>query len=320
MAPEQAARKGRPEADGRADLYAVAVMIFEVFTGVRPFDGESPLEVMAKKVDPEFDPLALPAAKALTRPLRVFLAKGLAPEPDARYQDADAMLDAFENTLSGRVTSAVGLVRSSPTNPSDERPATPPSPAHHAIPMSTARMGEGPEVQGDGLLQEEVLSSTVSPQQPQSRVMRWWPWALAALAVPAGLLVFRALTPGSTAVNAVDPPAVVRSPAVGDVQAAAMPAQPADLDGGNTPDPSPDAVTPESDGVDVASPAVAKVGGTDAEPAVVHPGSSPGQAPVLKPGRKRDAGTGSGTRGKGGRTKKSTPRGYDDILKSMDKE
>lgn len=128
MAPEQAPRRARVEVDGRADLYSVAVMLFEVFTGALPFDGDSALEVLAKKCDPGYRPLDLPAARDLPRALRMFLEKGLANDPERRYSTAGEMLEALEGALSGRTVTAVGLAARE-SGSSGERPATPPSEA-----------------------------------------------------------------------------------------------------------------------------------------------------------------------------------------------
>jgi len=127
MAPEQAPRKGQPSVDGRADLYAVAVMLFEVFTGVRPFEGDTPIEVLTKKVDPSHDPLSCPEARPLPRALKAFLSRGMAADPGARFGDAQEMLAAFRDALSGRRATAVGTAPGRPGS-SDERPATPASP------------------------------------------------------------------------------------------------------------------------------------------------------------------------------------------------
>ncbi len=110
MAPEQIPRKEAPkEIDGRADLYAVTIMLFEILTGVRPYDGDSPLAVLARKLDPSFDPMSLPAAKPLAKGVRAFLAKGLAADPARRFASASEMLESMEKALETRAA-AVGLV------------------------------------------------------------------------------------------------------------------------------------------------------------------------------------------------------------------
>jgi serine/threonine-protein kinase len=116
MAPEQG-----PRIDHRADLYAVAIMLFEVFTGVRPFDGGTALEIMTKKVDPTYDPLSLKEAQGLPRGLREFLRKGMAKDPEDRFANASEMLKALEDALKARTTSALGFA-GHPRSSLEERP------------------------------------------------------------------------------------------------------------------------------------------------------------------------------------------------------
>ena len=220
MAPEQVPRKGRSEADGRADLYAVAVMIFEVFTGTMPFPGETPLEVMARKVDPEFDPLALPAAMTLTRQLRAFVAKGMAVEPEARYQTADEMLEAFESSLSGRATSAVGLARTAATDASDARAPTPPGGGSEpAAAPAVVSGGDAQGAQADGT-PELVPSRPAEPAAARMPIGGWWALGLVGLALLAGVLVLGAMTTGVFGSRGTPPAAATES---------TLPAVPADV-------------------------------------------------------------------------------------------
>jgi len=164
MAPEQAPHSGEVRhVDDRADLYAVAIMLYEVFTGVLPFDGGSALEINAKKVDPTYDPLSLKEAQGLPRVLREFLRKGMAKDPEARFANASEMLKALEAALTGHVTSALGFVASTHSS-SQERPKTPgsgPSESARASPEE-ARAGETEEesvVETKPIESSEVLAS-----------------------------------------------------------------------------------------------------------------------------------------------------------------
>jgi|GEM_PF-1645255 len=124
VAPEQVPRKGKPQVDGRADLYAVAVMLFEVFTGVLPFDGETALELLTKKVDPSYDPMELPQAKELPQALREFLAKGLKADPAERFANAQEMAQTLKAALATRRITAAGL-RMADISSSADRPVQP---------------------------------------------------------------------------------------------------------------------------------------------------------------------------------------------------
>jgi len=160
MAPEQAPRKGKPQVDGRADLYAVAVMLFEVFTGVLPFDGETALELLTKKVDPSYDPMELPQAKELPQALREFLAKGLKAEPEQRFANAQEMAQTLKAALATRRITAAGL-RMADISSSTDRPV-PPSGVDSASGQRLEQAG------GAGTSQAKSVSQ--APSAPQAVV------------------------------------------------------------------------------------------------------------------------------------------------------
>ena len=81
MSPEQA--RGRP-VDARADVWALGVVLFEMLTGRRPFDGEDVTQVLAAVVRGEPDWTLLPTA--LSQTVRVYLRRALEKDPAARVQ------------------------------------------------------------------------------------------------------------------------------------------------------------------------------------------------------------------------------------------
>ena len=85
MSPEQVSGK---DVDARSDLYSAACVIYEMIAGRSPFDAESNVDLAAKHLSdiPEppskFTPLEVPAG------LDAVILKGLAKNPDERYQSA----------------------------------------------------------------------------------------------------------------------------------------------------------------------------------------------------------------------------------------
>jgi len=95
MAPEQALGK---QIDARADLYAVATILFEMLVGRVPFDHTDPMQQMRMQVKappPRLDMLAKGAAWC-TPELVMFIEGGLTKNPDHRFASAQAMIAALD--------------------------------------------------------------------------------------------------------------------------------------------------------------------------------------------------------------------------------
>jgi serine/threonine protein kinase len=103
MAPEVVT--GEREADARADLFAAAVILYELTVGRRLYEGTA-ARVMAAIAD---GPLPSPARDAPGYPaaLDAVVRRGLARDPDARYPDAAAMRRDLDGALA-----AHGVARS----------------------------------------------------------------------------------------------------------------------------------------------------------------------------------------------------------------
>jgi serine/threonine-protein kinase len=84
MAPEQA--RG-DVVDGRADLFAVGVMLYELLAGERPFDGASEAEILGKVLTGRRVHLG-ELAPATPAALVLLVEKLLAPRPEDRFADA----------------------------------------------------------------------------------------------------------------------------------------------------------------------------------------------------------------------------------------
>jgi len=102
MSPEQV--KGLAAVDARADLYSVGVVLYELTTGQRPFEGESAFEVMRAQLEQapvppvERDP-ALPAS------LNQVILKALGKKPEDRFQSAEEFDRALGEALASPGTS-----------------------------------------------------------------------------------------------------------------------------------------------------------------------------------------------------------------------
>lgn len=96
LAPEQAL--GQP-VDGRADLYALGVLLYELTTGRLPFTGDDPLTVVSQHVHaPVVPPRALRAD--LPRALEAVILRLLAKDPAQRFATATETGVALRSSLS----------------------------------------------------------------------------------------------------------------------------------------------------------------------------------------------------------------------------
>jgi serine/threonine protein kinase len=97
MSPEQI----RGEAlDGRTDLYSAGVMLFEMLSGVLPFDAPSPMAIAAKHLTDAAPRLSARRAGLAASPaLEALLARALEKDPALRPASAEAMRADLEASL-----------------------------------------------------------------------------------------------------------------------------------------------------------------------------------------------------------------------------
>ena len=93
MAPEQITSKN---VDGRADIYSLGIVLYEMITGRRPFEADTPMAVLFKHAS---DPLPRPSqyVKDLPPNIENLLIKSLAKKPEDRYQSAEEFRNAISN-------------------------------------------------------------------------------------------------------------------------------------------------------------------------------------------------------------------------------
>jgi serine/threonine protein kinase len=96
MSPEQI--RGKP-LDGRSDVYALAILAFELFTGQLPFSGKSAQETMIARL--RGAPLPLRAVRGDLPPkLEAVISRALAVNPAERYASMAELAHAFETSTS----------------------------------------------------------------------------------------------------------------------------------------------------------------------------------------------------------------------------
>jgi serine/threonine-protein kinase len=96
MAPEQTVGE---KVDERADLYATGIILFELIAGRKPFQAESPFDVMRMHREAPIPPLAAAApGVAISPELEDVVRRALAKPRAERFATAGAFLDALEST------------------------------------------------------------------------------------------------------------------------------------------------------------------------------------------------------------------------------
>lgn len=186
MAPEQVQKTREKEIDFRADLYAVAVMLYEIFTGRKPHDGQNAFEIVVRKLDPTYDPLSQPEAQYLSEQLKDFLRKGLAIDPKDRFSSAEEMHKALVSALAQEsVISSYVLVSGSESS-SRERPLTPPSPVGYDDARLEEKVDEEPVIVSPPSEKVKDLGEGYSLQKAFRHIWYYLAWMIGPI---AGILV-----------------------------------------------------------------------------------------------------------------------------------
>ncbi len=84
--------------DGRADIYALGVMLFELLTGQPPFSGTDPIQVALQHVR-QSAPSMLSLRPDLPPGLNDVIQRAMSKHPSQRYQTAKDLADAYTTTL-----------------------------------------------------------------------------------------------------------------------------------------------------------------------------------------------------------------------------
>ncbi len=168
FSPEQA--RG-DEVTGASDVYALAIVLYEMLTGRRPFEGESAAAVALKRLN-EDAPAPSSIGHAMPPGLEAILMRALAREQADRYPDAGAFAEALR-VWRRDPDAAVAPIPGAPAARAGTPPAGEPTvyvPPRVTRPSDRVAMAPPPR-------RVDVYEREPDDRQP------WWIWLLAVLAV-----------------------------------------------------------------------------------------------------------------------------------------
>jgi serine/threonine protein kinase len=156
MSPEQA--QGKP-LDSRSDLYSMGVMLFELATGRRPFEADTPYGIAVAQVT-EPPPTPRSIHPDVPPPLENVILTSLSKNRDQRYESAAALLEALKKAVHA------GENMLHDTQPGMQRPPLPveePPPLDATIPLATT---PPPVIPAPPVAPAPMTPSEVNPYMP----------------------------------------------------------------------------------------------------------------------------------------------------------
>ncbi|MGN6103495.1 MAG: serine/threonine protein kinase [Kofleriaceae bacterium] len=269
MAPEQAL--GNP-VDARTDIYAMGVIMYELFAGSLPFQGESFMGILTQHITTDPEPVAQRAARA-GRPLPVGLAeiitRCMQKNPAHRFSTMDELVNALIQIYRGIAGPGMSTyMEAFPVSQHHATPTPPPLTGPVQVPGANPHAPTAPPTSGYALPPPTGSASVVydaggsavyaPPKKSKTAIIIA---ILAVLAVGGGVTAFALMGGGS-------------GPDKGD------PGSGSDKGSGIAVAGSPDAAVAQPAAIDAASP-----GAPDAGEATIDAGSpvAPADAPEAAP-------------------------------------
>ncbi|HYV46938.1 MAG TPA: protein kinase [Myxococcaceae bacterium] len=216
MSPEQA--RGA-QLDPRSDLYAVGVILYQLTTGMLPFDADSAVGFATKHLMEQPPPPSMrrPEAK-ISQALEALILRALSKDPAGRPQTADDFRAELFATQGGPARTATGSLRAGLVTPMAAPRSATPTVNDRTAPIRLTREAAATAGERDeAVLREKKSIATVK-------------WVTAALVTVAlgmgGFFVWQLMAPSSADAGQPPPPVkVVEAPRSREPYDAVVPAE-----------------------------------------------------------------------------------------------
>ncbi len=123
--------------DGRADIYSMGVILYEMVTGRTPYEGATPLSLVVKQVHEPL-PSPLEFMPDLATPMVELIEKALSKDLNGRFQTASEFLQAIQQTQDQLNLPIIGATMARTTMPAMPKIEQPPEPQEVDEPTKVA--------------------------------------------------------------------------------------------------------------------------------------------------------------------------------------